>query len=928
MDASARTGASFVSSESTSRDSQSATLRVLSAALPTLGFVAAVALFYTEILLPVRILADYDTWTYFYPLRAYGARALLEGRFPLWNPDTWMGAPFFANPQTALLYPGSALFYLLPTPYAYSLTLLAHALLGALLMYAFLSGAFEVGRIPAFIGASAFAFGGFMSSEVGHINQFSATALLPGIALAADRALQRQSVRWVVAGGGLLATQLLAGHAQESYMTLWVVGAVLLRRLFETVANHRAGRQVALEHIVPPLVGVVVVAGCIGVIGFGLAAVQLIPTAELTGEGIRAGGMSFAEGTSFSLPPPLLARSLLPGYWYNVPSGEYIGYIGAIALGFGFIALAAGRKGPVICAVLLATLGLFLAVGAANPIYPSLFDHVPGLRLFRVPARWLFVYSFGASALAALGADWLLDAARRPAARVRVVAVAILVAALFVFTVPTAQDVPGRIVLLWILGFCAAGGLGFLARRRPGPAVGVLMAVALLLELRGAASDLALRHAVPSFAAEERLPPTAMRPLPGALVSNKEGRLLSVARTEYELEDRAAIDRRFPGLDQPTQFDFDSALKLDEVMTPNVPLRYGLGTADGYDGGVLPLHRFLDFASLLASASEIRSDGVLRTRLITLPETRLLDLMGVTRVIANHVTDKDLDAIHYDVATARELRDGRAVRVAVQPGIRATAIGILGSLRGATEASTGRMTASYSDGSQQVVELHPGAELFDEHTPGPVNATEPTAGLSREGLSDSALRLPLTGDAPLTELTWQWSGPGQWNLRAATLLVGGTQQPLILEPGMRRTQFGIIELFERDPAPASIALIPNGEIRDDHATLDALALASDEQLRATVWLAPETVVGPAPASTSSADGAFSVAVGSTPEHLVFQRTGGSAGGYLMVPDAWFPGWTARIDGQPTVVYRADVLFKAVFVPPEARTVEMTYEPTS
>ena len=43
-----------------------------------------------------------DLLLYFYPLRDFAAQAVREGRLPLWNPYTFMGAPFLAN--TCLLY--------------------------------------------------------------------------------------------------------------------------------------------------------------------------------------------------------------------------------------------------------------------------------------------------------------------------------------------------------------------------------------------------------------------------------------------------------------------------------------------------------------------------------------------------------------------------------------------------------------------------------------------------------------------------------------------------------------------------------------------------------------------------------------------------------------------------------------------------------
>ena len=50
--------------------------------------------------------------------------------------------------------------------------------------------------------------------------------------------------------------------------------------------------------------------------------------------------------------------------------------------------------------------------------------------------------------------------------------------------------------------------------------------------------------------------------------------------------------------------------------------------------------------------------------------------------------------------------------------------------------------------------------------------------------------------------------------------------------------------------------------------------------------------------------------------------------YLLLTDAWFPGWRARIDGVDATVWRADYAFRAVWVPPGRHTVTFRYEPRS
>jgi len=51
-------------------------------------------------------------------------------------------------------------------------------------------------------------------------------------------------------------------------------------------------------------------------------------------------------------------------------------------------------------------------------------------------------------------------------------------------------------------------------------------------------------------------------------------------------------------------------------------------------------------------------------------------------------------------------------------------------------------------------------------------------------------------------------------------------------------------------------------------------------------------------------------------------------GYLVLTDAWYPGWVATVDGEPVEVLRADVLFRAAPIQAGAHTVEFRYEPMS
>jgi hypothetical protein len=184
-------------------------------------------------------------------------------------------------------------------------------------------------------------------------------------------------------------------------------------------------------------------------------------------------------------------------------------------------------------------------------------------------------------------------------------------------------------------------------------------------------------------------------------------------------------------------------------------------------------------------------------------------------------------------------------------------------------------------------------------------------------------------------MEWTWMGPGALALRGATAISGeGSQRPLVLQEGLEVVEFPGHKLYVR-PAPSATALIPfdgvRTDARDDASALEWLRSASARELMSEVALAPETAAFPWPGDIRNPAGRSSLAatfvrVPGPPERIVYRRETEGDAGYLLIPDAWFPGWRAEVDGQPATVQRADVLFKAVFVPYWAQEVTLIYDP--
>ena len=207
-----------------------------------------------------------DIVTQNYPWRAFGARAIRQGTIPLWNPYLLSGTPFLANAQSALFYPLNALYYVLPLPVAWSVKFLLTISLAGFLM-ALLVRSLGASMAAAVIGGLVFSCSGFITAWQGWPHADTAI-WLPLLFLACERLSRWPSWSSVGLLGVAFALPLLAGHPQTAFhMTFAATAFVAYRILRPPHTNPHRSR----------VIGMFLLAG---VLGFGLSAVQVIPTLE------------------------------------------------------------------------------------------------------------------------------------------------------------------------------------------------------------------------------------------------------------------------------------------------------------------------------------------------------------------------------------------------------------------------------------------------------------------------------------------------------------------------------------------------------------------------------------------------------------------------------------------------------------------------
>jgi hypothetical protein len=381
-------------------------------------------------------------------------------------------------------------------------------------------------------------------------------------------------------------------------------------------------------------------------------------------------------------------------------------------------------------------------------------------------------------------------------------------------------------------------------------------------------------------------------------------------------------------------YQYTVAIKAKEIVAPNLAMRYHLPSVDGYDGGVLPLRRYVGLQTLFLDEAQINPDGRLRERLRAMPEARWLDLFNVRYVIADKIFDAWVDGSYYDLGLGLTLKsnDARSYSFTVPLDFEATGIGVVSYLRGGAslpdDTPITELNATDIRGNAYKFVVHAGRETAEsvyvnaKHTQARVVHTLRDQPNANEYHTLFKLDTPLQ----LTALTVRALQPvGDFTLRGVTLVDARTTtgKPLTFAPigQWRIAQSGDIKLYERlDVAPRAQVLHRTEVIADDAQALQRMAVP-DFNPRAQLILASGQAIQSAAPTTDATIHTY------LPERIVLM-THDAADGYVLLKDTWYPGWRAWVDGQPATLERADTYFRAIFVRGGPHTLELRFEPDS
>lgn len=862
---------------------------------PALVLLALTLLFFHKLAFSGLILGRGDTYAYFYPYWTARNAALMQGQSPLWSPAIFAGVPLLANPQPGWFYPPNWPLIPLSPPDGIRLSVLLHSFWALLGTYVLARR--WLGSIPGLAAAAIFGLGGYTGAHVEQINQLQGLAWLPWLFWLYEHALARPR-RYLPLLAMAFALQFLTGHTQTVFISavglgvyglavqvVWTARAVLLRRILQSVLTLACAGLLVLPLIVP----------------------QLIPTMELTGVSNRSGGLNPNEATAFSFHPLIIGRGLLPSY-DSIVFGEYVAYAGVIGLGLAIIGLMAPRRSTDSQARwiwgVMALLGLLLAFGEFNPLYWQL-AHLPGFSFFRVPARWLALFALGAGLLAGVGLQTLREHGLRPWWLVVMLMILAALAASSTLAIQTPQDVIGpaaptattwigwALALIVLLAACLSGGrIGsphFKSALFP-----ILTLLALIGELFLAARVLPYNMLVlPEVYHAQRF--TISQLLAYGAQQTPPGRMLGISDLLFDPGDRAALERRYAqyGLPETAVQVSHTTTKLKEMVAPNLPLIWPIPTFDGFDGGLLPTRYYTAFSKLLLPPGSLATiDGRLREILareecrgVCLPDSRWLNLTNTRYLVTDKVFDLWHEGVAYDTTFIASLAAGEILVLENPAAFTATAVDVL---------YTGDQTPSVSwDGSAALTS--PGdTVLLDKFTLG--RWTAPDA------FAPEAVTVSVSSAA---------------QVRAVSLVDTRTGDfvQLVVDPDWRRVLSSDIKLYEnRAVLPRAFVVFEAISLPDtDLGTASALEMMRDPVFDPARTALLHTEAGVALPDNAPGDGGTARIRDYTAERVVVDVEADAAG-YLVLTDAYYPGWTAWANGAETPIFRADIVFRAVKIP--------------
>ena len=839
-----------------------------------------------------------DIYRLGYPERDAYARALQAGRVPLWTPDALAGYPIHAEGQAGAYYPLNLLLYrFLPLPAALNYTVLLAFWIAGVGTYAY-ARRLGLSLGPGFLSACGFMLGGFLPGHLNHLNMLTAVAWLPWLLWAVERATVVSTLPAWGTVAVLFGVQGLAGHPQISLMSALLVG---LHAIAGPLSS-RPGQATCRRRLVQA-------ASCFAALTLGgvLAMVQWAPTYELTQMSQRGQGLDREFFTSFSLHPLQWVTVLWPfvrGNPFPLTSLETIGYVGVLPVVFAVLAPLKRRDRLVAFWGAICGLALLLTLGRWNPAYDLLLK-VPVLNMFRAPARYLLWFDLSIMVLAGVTAESLLrHTVELRSLWMRPAALAALglwgIGAFWLSRMPV-DDLVTRWRVFPVVSLLATILLVGSLHWRPSRELWLALVVGLLI------ADLYAFNGVYNSTYNDVMAPSDFSRPP---------------RVREFLQDDAGPNKLF------RVYTHEGIVPVLPVMReslyPNMQMLHGVQGLNGY-------------FPLVPSTQQWLLENL---------NAQLADLLNVRYVLIPQVLPVDEDTEFYD--TEDPLAPSIVGRAFDLPLLEVAAVEVEGYLSHSADLADGTPVGEIAllgaGGEEQVWTLRAGDDLAEW-----AYGRDDVQKVVRHRLPATLVRTwPARSGFPPRDHTG-YTYLSRHVLAAPVRAARVEVRPLVPRAYLRVERLRLIDpsgeaqllssitgegdhvLVYRSP---DVAIYRNEGAGPRAFVVHRARVVPDEQESRRLVAAPgfdpykEAILAEGRELHGVPQAGDRVDVEEYRAEYVRLRATVGSDAYLVLADSWYPGWHAFLDGRPADIARADVVLRAVALPPGEHVVEFRFMPLS
>ncbi|HEX8137153.1 MAG TPA: hypothetical protein VF544_06145 [Pyrinomonadaceae bacterium] len=863
-----------------------------------------------------------------------------------WDTMLLGGTPLFADPQIMMWYPPEMILCLIPG--SWNFFVVSAYVMASCFAYGY-SYAVTGSRLGALVSGIVYGMSGFMMAHLGHTTIIHSAAWMPLIVWSFEMMRRRMSAGWFTLCCLAVTCCLLAGHSQIFFYSLALAGCYVL------VMGWRAPVGRWRYYLLAALVV------CLGL---GLAAIQLIPTAELARLSLRA-ELRFIDFVTFSIPRRQLLMLIYPVLFGGIPSwgptayfGEWnitelASYVGLLPLMLAAVGLfARGRRKFAIFWLCAGTVALLLAMGEATPLARIVY-RLPFLGLFRAQARHVVELALAVSVLAGIGVSSLerRETSRRLVLIVVSAGALLMLASLFfihsrldmysnwkgvggVKLLPWANPTIGVPVLVFL---AAAAAFLFWAMRPKSIAATILLLAVLVIDL-----------GTFGWTYEWHFRPPNTNLLASPLFAES-----------YKATLLKEHQRFYPAL---------GALGPPTDLPPNLSRMWGIPSASGY--GPLTLIRPSQLVTMGAAGSlgapwrntSDQSLNLMAVRYLFVSPSELVaaaapaqtkEVQGVTWAT------EDIN-LWVGVGCVPEALPS-SLKFKLPKPAEATSIALVSKLGCSTAVADGtevaRILITDREGNVQTLKLLAGRDSAEwladcadvkpqmRHQPAQVFTS---FRMEREKACDAhnyLTRFSLDGSREVSSVKIQWTGPGasiaidkvslvNEQTRASmpltsTLIEGGPWRHVedifntsVYENGRAMPRAWLVtDVAQLRPEEAlrtiKTAKLPEGRAFDPSQT--AIVEESFEQAKQAAVASAAPTAAPAPSSAE---------VLRLKDSIMEVRTTSPAPAFLVTSDVFYPGWAATVDGAPVQLFQTDYALRGVWVPAGTHLVRFTYRPRS